>query len=54
VLHRYVVEIHEHGWELLDVRIRIEGSVIKLDRFVALKTGVRTYRNLTNSAFVPG
>jgi hypothetical protein len=27
VMHRYMVEIQEHGWELLDVRIRIEGHV---------------------------
>ena len=27
VLHRYLAEIQEHSWELLDVRIRIEGHV---------------------------
>jgi len=27
VLKRYMVEIQEHGWELLDTRIRIEGRV---------------------------
>jgi ketosteroid isomerase-like protein len=27
VLQRYMVEIQEHGWELLDTRIRIEGEV---------------------------
>ena len=27
VMQRYMVEIQEHGWELLDTRIRIEGQV---------------------------
>lgn len=27
VLKRYMVEIQEHGWELLDTRIRITGQV---------------------------
>src|SRR5579862_4722724 len=27
VLHRYMVEIQEQGWNLLDIKIRIEGSV---------------------------
>jgi ketosteroid isomerase-like protein len=50
VMNRYMVEIQEQGWQLLDVRIRIEGNVgIVSSHIHVIKTidGTKTDTNHT-------
>ena len=49
-MHRYMVEIQEHGWELRDVRIRITGNVGTVSSHIhVIKTvdGAKTDTNHT-------